>query len=160
MRWPDRIPPGAVSDAIIATYDWLPTLAAFCGESDRVPTDRPIDGIDLSSLLSGDDDAARRESFLFLGTDGEVVAVKWKSMKVHFRYAMTDSWTSPLLTPQIPSVYDLRADPAETQNLMDSELTVAWVIGEAMRPLMSLKQSEAQYPHVPVGQDFDGYGEG
>jgi hypothetical protein len=64
-----------------------------------------------------------------------------------------------LVKPQIPSVHDLRADPAETQNLMDSELTVTWVIGQAMRPLIELHKSAPRYPHVPVGEDFDGYHE-
>jgi hypothetical protein len=54
------------------------------------------------------------------------VAVKWKTMNVHFRYTETDSWTGPLVKRQIPSVYDLRADSAETQNLMDTDLTVTW----------------------------------
>ena len=40
---------------------------------------------------------------------------------------------------------------------MDSELTVTWVIGQAMRPLVELGRSAAQFPHVPVGEDFDGY---
>ena len=28
IRWPGRVPAGAVSDQIVATYDWLPTLAS------------------------------------------------------------------------------------------------------------------------------------
>lgn len=52
---------------------------------------------------------------------------------------------------------DLHADPAETQNLMDTELTVTWVIGQAMRPLVELTQSAGRFPHVPVGEDFAGY---
>jgi hypothetical protein len=59
--------------------------------------------------------------------------------------------------PQIPSVYDLHADPAETQNLMDTDLTVTWLIGQAMRPLVELSKSAAQFPHVLVGANFAGY---
>lgn len=155
-RWPGHIPAGAVSDGIVATYDWLPTLARMADETDRVPTDRPIDGLDLTPFLRGEVESPR-EHFLFLGTDAEVVSVKWKTMKVHFRYTETDSWTAPMVKPQIPSVYDLHADPAETQNLMDTELTASWVIGQAMRPLVELEQSAGQFPHVPVGEEFDGY---
>ena len=87
-------------------------------------------------LLLGESDSSGRDHFVFLGTDGEVVSVKWKTMKVHFRYTETDSWTAPLVKPQIPSVYDLFADPGETLNLMDADLTVAWVIRAAMEPLV------------------------
>ena len=48
-------------------------------------------------------------------------------------------------------------DPGETLNLMDSDLTVTWVIRAAMEPLIELAQSAARYPHVPVGADFEGY---
>ena len=156
VRWPEQIPSGVVDNGIVATYDWLPTLASLAGEADRVPSDRPIDGIDLAAFLRGDRESPR-EYFAFLGTDGEPVAVKWKTMKVHFRYTETDSWTAPWVRPQIPSVYDLYADPAETQNLMDTDLTVSWVIGEAMRPLVELRRSAEEYPHVDVGEDFEGY---
>ena len=64
VRWPGRIPAGLVTDEIIATYDWMPTLAGLVGESDRMPTDRPIDGIDMSSFMLGDTDTSGRESFL------------------------------------------------------------------------------------------------
>ena len=157
IRWPDHIPAGITTDEIIATYDWLPTLAALAGEGARVPTDRPIDGVDFSTFLLGDTDSSGREHFVMLGTDGEVVSVKWKTMKIHFRYTESDSWTAPLVKPQIPSVYDLVADPAESVDLMNSDLTVTWVIGEAMRPLIELKESTAEYPHIPVGADFAGY---
>jgi arylsulfatase len=156
VRWPGQIPAGVVDDGIVATYDWLPTLASLTGEADRVPSDRPIDGLDLSAFLSGEGESPR-EHFVFLGTDGEPVAVKWKTMKVHFRYTESDSWTAPLVKPQIPSVYDLRADPAETQNLMETDQPLTWVIGQAMQPLVELQQSTQTYPHVEVGEDFTGY---
>ena len=50
-RWPSHIAAGRVTDEIVATYDWMPTLAALIGESARMPTDRPIDGIDMSKFM-------------------------------------------------------------------------------------------------------------
>lgn len=49
------------------------------------------------------------------------------------------------------------SDPGETLNLMDSDLTVVWVIREAMQPFIELQQSAARYPHVPIGAEFTGY---
>jgi arylsulfatase len=157
VRWPGHIPAGITSDEIVAAYDWMPSLAALAGLGDKVPDDRPIDGLDMSSFMLGETTSSGRESFLFMGTDAQIVSAKWKTMKVHFRLADSDSWTASLLKPQIPSVYDLAADPAETINLMDTDLTVSWVIGQALAPLIDLQASAQEYPHIPVGADFDGY---
>lgn len=51
MRWPGKIKAGRVTDEIVASLDWLPTLAAFAGEQNRIPDDRPIDGIDQSDFF-------------------------------------------------------------------------------------------------------------
>ena len=158
IRWPGRIPAGVVTDEIIATYDWMPTLAGLVGESDRMPTDRPIDGIDMSSFMSGETDTSGRESFVYMGTDAELISVKWKTYKVHFRYTESTSWIAPYVKPQIPRVCDLVADPHETIDLMQSDLTAGWVIGAALQPVMKLAESAQKYPHIPVGEDgFEGY---
>ena len=78
-------------------------------------------------------------------------------MKVHFREAMSDSWTAPLVKRQIPAIYDLAEDPGEQTDLMESELTVAWAIRAAMAPLVELQRSAQRYPHIEVGADFTGY---
>ena len=157
VLWPGHVQSGVVSNEIIAAYDWMPTLAAMTGHGDLMPDDRPIDGIDMSSFMLGETDASGRDSFLFLGTDAQIVSSKWKTMKVHFRLADSDSWTAALVKPQIPSVYDLVSDPGEMVNLMDSDLTVTWVIGEALAPLMELAASANEYPHGPVGAEIEGY---
>ena len=157
IRWPGHVPAGVVSDEIIATYDWMPTLAALAGESGRVPDDRPIDGVDMSEFVLGRRNESGRDHFVFLGSDGEPLSVKWKDMKVHFREAMSDSWTAPLVKRQIPAIYDLAEDPGEQTDLMESELTVAWAIRAAMAPLVELQRSAQRYPHIEVGADFTGY---
>ena len=160
IRWPDHIPAGVVTDEIMATYDWMPTLAALVGESDRVPTDRPVDGLDMSEFMLGESDSTNREHFVYFGTDGELISVKWKTMKVHFRYTESDSWIAPYVKSQIPMVCDLISDPHETIDLMQSDLTVGWVIGAALKPIIELKQSAATYRHIAVGEDnFNGYAE-
>ncbi len=58
VRWPGRVAAGAVSDALVSGYDWLPTLASIVGF--EVPRDRPIDGEDFSAVLSGGSFQRRR----------------------------------------------------------------------------------------------------
>ena len=157
-RWPGKIPSGVVTDEIIATYDWMPTLAALVGESARMPSDRPIDGMDMSSFILGQVETSGREHFVFIGSDGELISVKWKTMKVHFRYTESSSWTAPYVRPQIPMVCDLISDPHETIDLMQSDLTAGWVIGAAMAPVVALGRSAEQFRHVQVGEEnFNGY---
>lgn len=50
MRWPDRVPAGVVSPALVATYDIFATVAAAAGVAQ--PTDRVIDGIDLVEVVA------------------------------------------------------------------------------------------------------------
>jgi len=158
VRWPGHIPAGVVTDEIIATYDWYPTLAALAGLGDRVPTDRPIDGLDMSAFMFGQADTSGRDTFVYMGSDGEPIAVKWKTFKVHFRYTQSDSWIAPYLKPQIPMVCDLISDPHEKIDLMQTKASYDWVIGAALRPLIELNQSAQRFRHIEVGEgDFNGY---
>jgi len=158
VRWPGHIPADVVTDEIVATYDWYPSLAALAGLADKVPTDRPIDGMDMSEFMLGKADSSGRDNFVYMGTDGEPISAKWKTFKVHFRYTESTSWIAPYIKPQVPMVNDLIADPKETIDLMQSHLTYAWVIGAAMAPLIELGRSAAQFPNIGVGEeDFKGY---
>jgi arylsulfatase len=112
----------------------------------------------MSSFMLGDAESSGRESFLYFGTDGEIVAVKWRSMKIHFRYTDFPSWIAPYVKPQAPMVCDLVSDPHETIDLMQADLTIGWVIAAALRPLLAYEQSLAQYPNIAMGEeDFIGY---
>ena len=60
--WPKHIPAGTQTSAITTTMDFLPTLANLCGATS--PTDRTLDGIDISSVLT-DDKATPLETFYY-----------------------------------------------------------------------------------------------
>jgi arylsulfatase len=157
MRWPGHVPAGVVTDEIVATFDWYATLAALAGESDRIPTDRPIDGMDMSSFVLGESESSGRDSFLYLGTDGQPVSAKWKTLKIHFRYVESDSWTAAYVKPQLPLVCDLVADPRETVDLLGARLEMGWAVGIGFVELTKYQVSVAQYRNLGVGEDFEGY---
>ncbi len=55
-------------------------------------------------------------------------------------------------------VCDLVSDPHETIDLMQADLTVGWVIGAAMTPVIALRRSAEQFRHIHVGEEnFNGY---
>jgi len=157
IRWPGKVPAGVVTEEMVAALDWFPTLAGLIGESDRVPTDRPIDGMDMSGFMLGNADTSGRDNYLYMGVDAEVISAKWKTFKVHFRHTEEYSWSAPYIKRQVPMVMNLINDPHEEIDLMDAELTYGWVIGLAAAPLMELAQSQAQYPNIAPGADFEGY---
>ena len=114
--------------------------------------------MDMSAFMLGQNETSGRDWYVYMGVDAEPISVKWKTLKVHFRYTEEYSWTAPYIKRQVPMVFDLINDPHEEIDLMDAEITYAWAIGVASMPLIQLAQSAAQYPHIPPGADFEGYG--
>jgi hypothetical protein len=59
----------------------MPTRADILGG--KMPTDRPIDGVDQSDVLLGKSQTGPRESVLsFIGP--QLVAARWKQWRVYF----------------------------------------------------------------------------
>ena len=155
VRWPGRVPAGAVTDEILSAVDWLPTLASLVGEGRRVPDDRPIDGVNAAEFLLGDKPTTGRDHVIYYGSDAGGMSVKWRTMKVVLRY--TESTSGPIIKPQWPLVFDLIDDPNEEWDLMDKRLDCGWVLGPVTERIGALMKSAAQYPNIKPGQDFTGY---
>jgi arylsulfatase len=155
IRWPGAIPAGVVTNEIVAATDWLPTLAGFAGAPHLVPKDRPIDGVDASAFMLGKSDTTGRDSYLFIGIDGEIMSVKWKMYKTIFRY--TEGADKPIVAPQFPMTFDLSSDPRENWNLFNTEMTEGWALAPAFRSILEYETSLKQYPNIKVGEEFTGY---
>jgi len=79
MRWPGRIPAGAVCDQFASVMDFLPTFARLAGTS--APTDRIIDGKNIWPLMSGQKGAVSPYEVFFMYRGERLEAVrmgKWK----------------------------------------------------------------------------------
>ncbi|SDU15646.1 sulfatase family protein [Jiangella alkaliphila] len=112
-RWPGRIPAGAVSDQPACLFDLLPTLAGLAGGS--VPQDRPIDGVDVSALLAGGSVPEPRPLFFFhWWTLNAVRSGRWK---LHLDRFPRDP--NRAQDRELPQLFDLELDPAETYDLKD-----------------------------------------
>jgi len=155
IRWPEKIPAGVVTNEIFAAEDWLPSLARLIGESRRLPQDRPIDGVDASAFLLGEKPATGRDFFIFYGPDSELMSVKWKTMKVVFRYS--NGMSEPIVTPQWPLVFDLKNDPHEDWNIMDRKLDMFWLFRPVYKCINDLQESMKRYRNVKPGEEFAGY---
>ena len=126
MRWPGIIPEGRVCNKLATTLDILPTLAAITGAP--LPKNR-IDGVNILSLLEGDQLANPREHFLYYYQKNSLEAVRkdhWKLVfpHIHRSYAGVlpgnDGWEGPYAQDTAEfALYDLRRDPGEAYNVVD-----------------------------------------
>lgn len=72
VRWPDKIPPAQTSNAVCGYIDLLPTLVAQAGGKPREKSERRLDGIDLSNVLTGkSNETGDRPWFSYHGQSGE-----------------------------------------------------------------------------------------
>ncbi|MVO16350.1 sulfatase-like hydrolase/transferase [Parasedimentitalea huanghaiensis] len=155
IRWPGQVQAGVVTNEIISVLDIYPTLATLVGEAGRIPTDRPIDGIDQSAFILGEQEVSNREHIVtFVGDD--VFAVKWRDLKVHFFTA--EASFSEIKKHTFPQVYNIKEDPSEQFELWGNEgFAHAWVMTPVTGILTNLAKSMAAFPNIQPGQDFDGY---
>lgn len=112
MRWPGHIPAGSICTGLATAMDFYPTLAAIAGCA--VPTDRIIDGRDITPLmLSGGAAASPREAFFYYNRN-DLEAVRDGRWKLHVRKSRQ----------AIAELYDLRNDPGESRNVHADEPAV------------------------------------
>lgn len=94
VRWPGGIPGGTVRREVMTTMDIVPTIVGLAGI--ELPADRPVDGRDVSSVLSGNAAAAAdlvERPFLYYSMRGELAAVRrgpWK-LVLHEAFASLDA---------------------------------------------------------------------
>lgn len=143
-RWPGRIPPGRQSNELAHATDIFTTLATAAGA--EIPTDRPIDGVDLMPLLDASTDSSGRETVLCFVTD-RLHAVKWRNWKLHL------IWQEYMLDPPIeltvPRAFNLYEDPRERHDVFLPSNT--WVQRPAMAAVAEFWDSVVTHPLIPPG---------
>jgi arylsulfatase len=109
VRWPGHVAPGRVTDAPACVYDLLPTLATVVGFP--VPSDRPIDGEDVSPLLRGERFERQRPLYWELDDDQG------------FHFALRDGDWKLIADRTLEKVrlYDLATDRFEVTDLAAAE---------------------------------------
>jgi arylsulfatase len=156
VRWPGTTPTGVVTDEMITSHDWFKTFAALAGASDKVPTDRPMDGVDASQFLLGKSDTTGRDTYVFFGPDGKFMSAKWKNFKLVHRYC--EGMDQPIVTPSLPMTFDLGSDPQERYNLTSFRMDIDFLIDALKKPVVEYMLSIVAYPNVEPGAvDFKGY---
>ena len=144
IRWPDKVPAGAVSNEIVHIVDLYPTLASVGGA--EVPEDRPIDGVDQLDFFLGKHEHSNREGFPAYVAD-RLSAVKWRNWKVHFIWQV--NMYDPPLTLPLPKVINLLTDLKEERDGVP--WTNSWVVAPVTKIVDELLESLKKYPPIKPG---------
>lgn len=150
VRWPGRIPAGAVSNEIVHQMDLFPTLARLAGAA--VPQDRVIDGTDQSDFLLGRRPRSNRDGFVvYVGN--EVFGVKWRNWKMMSKEVGTGVG-DPVRQYSIPLFYNLLVDPKEEHPTDPRVVENLWVRYPASGILLEhMKSLRAEPPIRPGAPD-------
>ena len=115
IAWqPGRIPAGVVTQELGTTMDLFATSLAMAGV--ELPSDRTLDGVDLSPVLFGDGPGPREQVVFYRGT--QLMAIRKGPWKAHFqtragyRQAAADVHDPPLL-------FHLDHDPSEKYDMAE-----------------------------------------
>jgi uncharacterized sulfatase len=147
-RWPGTIPAGSVSHEMAMSIDFLPTIAAVSGAA--LPTDREIDGRDLSELLRGKPVTIHDELFFFNGDD--IVAIRNKRFKLMLN-AYYRNFYVPFEKYGVRLLFDLVTDPTERFSFVREEPEVVDDLMSKvsdMRKVVEPMKKEAFNPFNPT----------
>jgi len=147
VRWPGRVPQARVTNQIVHVVDLFPTIGGIAGA--RIPSDRPIDGVDQSALWFGRETHPAREGFVYYIKD-ELRAVKWRDWKMHFVWEAEPN--AGALHLETPYLFNLVQDPKEET---DVSSTQGWVRGPMRRMVLAFQHSLKVFPPIPPGADDD-----
>lgn len=113
-RWPGHVRPGSTSSELVATYDMFTTMLSLAGAP--LPTDRVIDGMDLTAVLHQAPGAHGHRCLFQYHAGNDLAAVRCGRWKVHYE-------------GDVPSqLYDLLADAGEHSPIPRSTSTWAQVV--------------------------------
>lgn len=109
--WPGRIKPG-VTRQMATAMDLLPTALALAGV--RLPSDRVIDGLDMSPLLFEQTALPARPFFYYRGD--KLAAARLGEWKAHF-FTQSGYGQAEAKKHDPPLLFHLGLDPSEKRNL-------------------------------------------
>jgi arylsulfatase A-like enzyme len=148
MRWPGKIPAGAVCSELATIMDLLPTIAKLAGT--QAPTDRVIDGKDIWSLMAGQPGAKTPyEAFFYHTARGQLVGVRSGTWKLHLKGPTPRRKKGePPPKEAGPLLFDLAKDIGESSNVAGQHPEVV----QRLTGLLERFDAELKAHSRPVGK--------
>ena len=107
-RWPGVIEPGSLIGDMVFVGDLYTTFARIAGNTDGIPRDRIVDGVDQTTLFVKGDTHGRRD-YIHLYEMNILKATVKQQMKIH--------WPGPGTNPALAKIFNLYWDPREENPL-------------------------------------------
>jgi arylsulfatase len=163
-RWIGRIPGDRVCNGLGSLMDVFPTVAHLCDA--KLPS-KPLDGIDIWPMLSGQKQSIERRPLLYFNL-WNLQCARWMNWKLHVaRYNTTAYVPAPpggihnYILPK-PELYNLETDPDESYDVAPTHpQIVAQIQGqiadmmktfpEDVRKAYAESQERKVDPATPVG---------
>jgi len=152
--WPGTIAAGRISDGLFDLCDMFNTPLGLAGISDKIPSQRYIDGIDQTSYLLADDGQSKRDA-VFMYAENELMAVRWMEYKVHFKVILNQAAHRNLDESinvnlgMAPWVYNLYMDPKEQSSQGHSRFE--WGLPQALQRAGRHAATFEKYPRKDIG---------
>ncbi len=115
IAWqPGKVPAATTCQELASTLDLLPTFCAIAGID--APKDRPLDGYDITPVLTGGK-SPRNEMYFYRSYD--LMAVRLGKWKAHF--LTQPGYGQPKADKQDPpQLFNLEVDPGENYNVAEN----------------------------------------
>jgi len=148
VRWPGMIEADSVVGDIIHVTDLFSTIVRLANATDKIPTDRIIDGIDQTSLLLNGDTYGRRD-YVFIYNINSMEAV----VKDQFKMAIPGGKIENAI---LGKFYDLYRDTREEWPV--STQIGAWGGAKFVRMVQRHMKRKATYPDEgpAIGMPYEG----
>lgn len=167
IRWPSKIPAGAIANDIVSHHDWIPTFLAAAGdpfikekllkghEAAGKSFRAHLDGFNLLPFLTGKEKKSPRQGFIYFNDDGDLVALRFDNWKIVFMEQRTkgtlEVWADPFVALRVPKLFNLRTDPFEradttSNTYWDWYLSKAYMIMASQAIVGSFLETFQDYP--------------
>ena len=147
VRWPGMIGEHEIVGDTVHVTDLFTSLARLGGATDKIPTDRIIDGVDQTALMLEGETHGRRD-YVFIYSGNSLKAV----VKEQYKLNVPGAGENPIGA----KFYDLFRDTREEWPVATE--VGAWGGAEFVRVIQRHMQRKAKYPSEPAarGVPYDG----
>lgn len=138
VYWEGKVQPQQINEEIVNCMDIYATNITLAGG--KVPTDRKIDGQDVSGYITNEASKNKDQSapFFYYGLDNELMAIRQGKWKLHTK--TYSQLKIDYFKGELPLLFNIEEDPSEKYNLANRHPEVV----EQLTKLISLHQQEVK----------------
>jgi arylsulfatase len=167
VRWPGKIPAGAVHNGIVSHSDWFVTFLAAAGVPDIAEQLRDgadligvrykvhLDGHNQLPYVTGDVEDSPRQHFFYVSDDGDLVALRFNNWKIVFMEQRATGtlqvWAEPFTVLRVPKIFNLRTDPFERADVTSNTywdwlIDHVWILVPAQTYVANMLTTLVEFP--------------